>query len=500
MKKTLAGLLLVSSIFIVAPVAYGAGLTQAQIDSILSILRSFGAEESIVANVRTALTGGGSTTPPTEWCHTFNKNLRVGDRSDEVRELEIALDKEGFAVVLSDKARDPLFNESFASAVTGFQEKYRDEILTPLGLKYGTGFVGNATRKKLNALYGCGSGGGRVVEVTVPASFSLTVGGTAHITSKRDTTVKLNSIASNCPSGAYCSNFMAPSFTALITVTNSGGCGRDASPLCLGPPGFTRDYMMKVGESIPIFELTLHLVSIDGAEANFKIDTTSSPPDGNKPPVIKGVSGPVKLGVGETGTWTVSASDPEGASLRYSVVWGDERQGVAGSGTILKENRTGSINSQEVSFTHSFSSAGTYKILFSVTDNAGSEARSTITVSVGEATEKNGYLYLVPEDIELEVGESQEIKAYYQPPMPLCASGYACIQMMPVPYRVAAKFASDNLEVVDIAIAIPMCIPADPASGNYCGEMAIVQGKKAGSATITATYNGLSANAEVEVK
>ena len=318
---------------------------------------------------------------PIAWCHTFNINLRVGDRSDEVRELGIALDKEGFAVVLSDKARDPLFNESFASAVVGFQEKYKSEILTPNGLQRGTGYVGPSTRKKLNALYGCA--------MTIP---------------------------------------------------------------------------------------------------------------GNKPPVIKGASGPVKLKIGEVGTWTVSAMDPEGASLRYSVVWGDERLGVAGTGKILKENRTGSTNSQEASFTHSFSSVGIYKILFSVTDNAGNEARSTITVNVGEATEKNGYLYLVPDKVDFKVGETQEIKAYYQPPMPQCASGYACIQMMPVSYRVPAKFTSDNLEVVDIAVAIPMCIPADPSSGNYCGEMAIAQGKKIGSATITATYNGLSVSTKATVR
>ena len=495
MNKAIVSLFIVGAMFGAVSVAHGASLTQAQVDSILSMLRSFGAEESVIANVRTSLTGSGPTTPPVEWCHTFNTNLKIGDKGAEVEGLRLALLKDQGS---QTENFDDVFNEFVASWVTSFQEKYKDEVLTPVGLAHGTGYVGPATRKKLNALYGCGGGGntGGVVEVSVPASFSLTVGETAQITSKRDTTIKLNDIVGNCPLGAYCAKFMA--LSALITVTNSGGCGRDASPLCLGPPGFTRDYTIKVGGSIPISELTLYLVSIDGTRASFKVDYASS--NSNKPPVIKGVSGPVKLKVNETGTWTVSASDPEGASLRYSIVWGDERLGVAGTGTILKENRTGSINNQEVSFTHSFSSVGIYKILFSVTDNAGNEARSTITVNVGEATEKNGYLYLVPDKVDLKVGETQEIKAYYQPPMPQCASGYACIQMMPVSYRVPAKFSSDNLDVVDIAIAIPMCIPANPASGNYCGEMAIAQGKKAGSATITATYNGLSVSAKATVR
>jgi hypothetical protein len=42
-----------------------------------------------------------------------------------------------------------------AAAVTGFQEKYRSEILDPIGLAHGTGYVGARTRVKLNALYGC---------------------------------------------------------------------------------------------------------------------------------------------------------------------------------------------------------------------------------------------------------------------------------------------------------------------------------------------------------
>ncbi len=59
-------------------------------------------------------------------------------------------------------ARDPniypegLVTGNFLSltqqAIIRFQEKYKNEILTPLGLERGTGFVGQSTRAKINQL------------------------------------------------------------------------------------------------------------------------------------------------------------------------------------------------------------------------------------------------------------------------------------------------------------------------------------------------------------
>ena len=89
---------------------------------------------------------------PEVWCHDFNVNLRIGESGSEVQVLWTVLEKEG----LDPGDTHTSFGETMASAVVGFQEKYKSEVLTPLGLKYGTGFVGKATRAKLNALYGCG--------------------------------------------------------------------------------------------------------------------------------------------------------------------------------------------------------------------------------------------------------------------------------------------------------------------------------------------------------
>lgn len=85
-----------------------------------------------------------------KWCHTFSLNIKVGDRGSEVSSLQTALQKEGFNISVTS-----VFDDPTASAVTGFQQKYKVDILTPSGLMYGTGYVGSATRAKLDKLYGC---------------------------------------------------------------------------------------------------------------------------------------------------------------------------------------------------------------------------------------------------------------------------------------------------------------------------------------------------------
>ena len=90
------------------------------------------------------------------WCHTFGRNLKYGDSNDDVQALETALVKEGFSVTEHSGNFLAVFDEKMASSVVGFQQKYKQDILAPWGLEYGTGFVGKSTRAKLNALYGCG--------------------------------------------------------------------------------------------------------------------------------------------------------------------------------------------------------------------------------------------------------------------------------------------------------------------------------------------------------
>lgn len=102
------------------------------------------------------------------WCHNFTVNLKPGNRSYEVGALQAALQKEGFLL----GRLDAIFGQRTKYALIAFQNKYKEEILTPLRLKNGTGFVGKGTLIKLNKLYGCSA---RSAAVAVPATSSIAV-------------------------------------------------------------------------------------------------------------------------------------------------------------------------------------------------------------------------------------------------------------------------------------------------------------------------------------
>ena len=97
---------------------------------------------------------------------------------------------------------------------------------------------------------------------------------------------------------------------------------------------------------------------------------------GNKAPIITGVKSPVSLSVNEQGTWYVSAYDPDGTYLSYSVMWGDEGE------TPVYKVETGS----SATFEHSYAKAGTYTVIFIVKDSQGASVQNSARVVVGSPT------------------------------------------------------------------------------------------------------------------
>lgn len=87
----------------------------------------------------------------------FNKDLKIGDNSEDVRFLQRILNKNTETQVSPSGAgssgnESDFFGQLTKNAVIKFQELHESDILHPFGLKFGTGFVGAATRLKLNYL------------------------------------------------------------------------------------------------------------------------------------------------------------------------------------------------------------------------------------------------------------------------------------------------------------------------------------------------------------
>ncbi len=78
----------------------------------------------------------------------FKRNLKMGDKGEDVKKLQECLSS--FEEIYPSKEISGFFGLETKRAVILFQEKFKDEILTPFGLEKGNGEVKEKTREKLN--------------------------------------------------------------------------------------------------------------------------------------------------------------------------------------------------------------------------------------------------------------------------------------------------------------------------------------------------------------
>jgi len=186
--------------------AQASNLTDAQVQAILSILSSFGADSATIASVNIALTGGTQSFPtPTAFCHNFNTDLTVGNSGSEVAALRQALSLNGIAPTTFNNTSP--FDENTADYVVQFQARN--------GIRQ-TGYVGTATRARLNALYRCQT------SQTTSTSNGNT-GGDGAGTSAPQPSITITGYSGGQSSNATLTVNQGGQFTILGNPTNLGG-------------------------------------------------------------------------------------------------------------------------------------------------------------------------------------------------------------------------------------------------------------------------------------
>lgn len=110
-----------------------------------------------VAIVFLAFAGGSTVFAQATSQSLFSDDLSIGSSGSSVLLLQQVLNRDVDTKIASTGVGSPgneteYFGSRTRGAVVRFQEKYRDQILTPVGLVSGTGYVGASTRNKLNAL------------------------------------------------------------------------------------------------------------------------------------------------------------------------------------------------------------------------------------------------------------------------------------------------------------------------------------------------------------
>jgi len=203
--------------------ASASSLTPQQIQSILSMLQAFGADQGTIANVQAALTGqpvsggqsqsqGGSS--QTSTAYTFTKNLTLGSKGPDVKALQQFLNSKGYIVAKSGAGSPGNESEYFGPATKAALIKFqRDNNITPA-----YGYFGPKTRAVVNSMVSGGVSGSTGGGVTLPAGFNVSLAANT----PNAGTVVANQVVADLASFTFSNGSSNPVTVNSLTVTRIG--------------------------------------------------------------------------------------------------------------------------------------------------------------------------------------------------------------------------------------------------------------------------------------
>ncbi|MDE2057254.1 MAG: peptidoglycan-binding protein, partial [Patescibacteria group bacterium] len=195
------GLGMATSLLSLAPMAHAAALTSSQINSIVSLLQSFGADATTIANVQASLSGGtpvstGTTGSMSGSC-SFTMDLHTGSSGAQVTCLQNALIAAGYSIPAGATG---YFGAQTKTAVMAWQAK--------AGVTPAAGYFGSISRAAWNL--GGSSSTGTGTGTGTGSSTSTTLTGAGYLTNESH----LGSVTSDLHAGDSATAVVGSSFDA----------------------------------------------------------------------------------------------------------------------------------------------------------------------------------------------------------------------------------------------------------------------------------------------
>ncbi len=320
---------------------------------------------------------------PSAQNYLFNSDLTLGSSGLDVVALQSWLINNGYSIpsVSSGMTAKGYFGEQTRGALISYQRS--------IGLP-AYGFFGPMTRQYFNRSDNNNNNAASFRITSPNGGESWQIGTSHNITWTspyffRATYVDIKLQPSNaCTSGTYCTMLYRMPYTIAtgIPINQNSYSWNVGNVQSFTPPVVAGGAVPYPSTPItPAGQYTIQICQTGTSVCTSSQSTFTIYSNGqtNSQPVISGIDAPVTLSVGQSGTWTVHATDPMNGTLSYSVLWGDEQNyAYTTSGAMASPQVM-----QTTTFTHSYANAGVYTVTFTVRNSSGLQAQTTSTVTIG---------------------------------------------------------------------------------------------------------------------